>query len=172
MEMERGYRDRLADHLNPSCPIQVKISTTGGAVYDTFCFGLDAEDKISDEDYVIFYNQQRSPGGEILYSKEQNEAVYEVQLKKLPGRIAKLAFAISIDGEGTMSGVKAHRIQLVQNGEVRLEIGLNGSDFAEEKVIIGVELYYTREWRIGVVARGFNDGLSELLRRYEVRAES
>lgn len=171
MEMERGFRGRLADYFNPSCPIQVKITTTGGAVYDTFCFGLDAEDRISDDDYVIFYNQQRSPGGEIVYTKEHQESVYEVQLKKLPGRIAKLAFAISIDGEGTMHEIKAHRIQIVQNQEVRLEVGLDGTDFESEKVIIGVELYYTKEWRVAVVARGFNEGLQELLRRYHVETE-
>ncbi len=172
MEMERGFRGRLADYLNTSCPIQVKITTSGGAVYDTFCFGLDAEDKISDDEYVIFYNQLRSPGGEIVYSTDHSEAIYEVQLKKLPGRIAKLAFAISIDGEGTMHDVKAHRIQIVQNDEVRLEVGLEGADFGDEKVIIGIELYYTKEWRIAVVARGFNEGLSELLRRYNVQTES
>ena len=171
MEMERGFRGRLADYLNTSCPIEVKITTSGGAVYDTFCFGLDAEDKISDDGYVVFYNQKRSPGGEIVYRTEQQEATYEVQLKKLPGRIAKLAFAISIDGDGTMHEIGAHRIQIVQNGDVRLEVDLDGSDFEAERVIVGIELYYTKEWRVAVVARGFNDGLSELLRRYEIETE-
>ena len=171
MEMERGFRGRLADYLNTSCPIQVKITTSGGAVYDTFCFGLDADDKISDDGYVVFYNQKKSPGGEIIYRTDHSEAVYEVQLKKLPGRIAKLAFAISIDGEGTMHDIIAHRIQIVQNGDVRLEIGLDGTDFEEEKVIIGIVIYYTKEWRVAVVARGFNEGLSELLRRYEIETE-
>jgi stress response protein SCP2 len=169
MEMERGFRARLADYLNTSCPLQVKITTSGGAVYDTFCFGLDAEEKISDDGFVVFYNQGRSPGGEIVFRNEENEAVYEVQLKKLPGRIEKLAFAISIDGEGTMHEISAHRIQIVQNGEVRLEVSLDGSDFEQERAIIGIELYYTKEWRIAVVARGFNEGLKELLRLYEIK---
>ena len=169
--MERGFRTRLADYLNPSCPIQVKISTTGGAVYDTFCFGLNEEDTLSNDGYCVFYNQMQSPGGEIIYAMEDGEAVYQIQLKKLPGRISKLAFAISIDGSGTMKDIQDHRIRLMQNGEAKLEIELSGEDFQEEKVIIGIELYYTTEWRLAVVARGFNDGLQELLRRYHVETE-
>lgn len=166
MKIERGFRGKLEAYLNVAQPIQVRIATVGGAVYDTCCFGVDANEKLSDDRYMVFYNQPVSPGREISYTAQGNSADYQVNLTALPGAIAKLVFTVSVDGNGTMGQIQSHTIQICQNGQTVMELTLSGSDFQNEKAIIGIELYRKNVWRIAVVARGFNGGLGDLLKSF------
>ena len=165
-ELVRGFRGKLGDSLDISQPFTVKMQTVGGAVYDTCCFGVDAEDKLSDDRYMVFYNQTSSPAGEITYGDEGGVSGYTVSLGKLPPNIVKLVFTVSIDGEGTMGQIQNHSISIWQNGAEMMRLVLNGSDFANEKAIIGAEIYLKTVWRIAVVASGFNGGLADLLANY------
>ena len=166
MRMERGFRGKLDDYLSVDTPFQVKINTVGGAVYDTCCFCVDANEKLSDDRYMVFYNQPVSPGQEITYTAQGNAAEYAVQLTRLPAAMEKLVFTVSIDGSGTMGQIRSNTIQIVQNGQTVLETELHGSDFQNEKAIIGIEIYRKTVWRISLVARGFNGGLGDLLRSF------
>ena len=174
MNMERGFRCKLDDHVNTSQPIQVRIQTEGSAEYDTCCFGVDENEKLSDDRYMVFYNQPVSPGGEIHYAAQGNSADYQVNLASLPGSIAKLVFTVSIDGAGTMGQIRSHSICIMQNGRQILELSLSGRDFQNEKAIIGIEMYRKGVWRLSVVARGFNGGLGDLLKSFggEIAGES
>lgn len=172
LKMERGFRGKIEDYANISQPIQVRISTVGNAVYDTCCFGVDAQDKLSDDRYMIFYNQPASPAREIEYS--QNNDTYTLRLESLPQNVQKLVFTVSIDGNGTMGDIQNHSINIMQNGNSILELSLSGKDFSTEKAIIGIEIYRKGVWRVSVVARGFNGGLDALLKSYggEIAGES
>ena len=154
MRLERGFRGKLTDYLDVNQPIQVRLSTAGSAVYDTCCFGVDSAEKLSDDRYMVFYNQPNSPNNEISYSNQYNSAVYTVNLTRLPSNIAKLVFTVSIDGYGTMSQIQSHTIDIIQNGSTVMQLSLSGSDFQNEKAIIGIEIYNKTVWRVAVVARG------------------
>lgn len=166
MKMERGFRGKMNDHFNISEPIEVKLVTEGAATYDSCCFGVDKDDKLSDDRYMVFYNQPASPAGEIAFRSQGGEAVYQVNLSALPQSIEKLVFTVSIDGQGTMGQIHSHTIVLSQGGRIILDAALGGQDFRDERAIIGIELYRKGEWRISLVARGFNGGLAELLKAY------
>lgn len=166
MKMERGFRTKLESYISLAQPLTVRITTEGSAIYDTCCFGVDASGKLSDDRYMVFYNQPVTPQKEIQYTAQGNTANYQMQLQMLPESIAKLVFTVSIDGAGTMGEIQAHRIELLQNGQVVLELSLSGSDFQEEKAIIGLEIYRKDVWRVAVVARGFNGGLEALLKSF------
>ena len=164
--MQRGYRAKLDDHLDTGQPLQVRITTLGGAVYDTTCFGVDADEKLSDDRYMVFYNQLASPAGEITLTEKGNTAQFDVQLAKLPATINKLVFTVSIDGDGRMGQIQAHTVEIVQNGAPVLTIELTGKDFLNERAIISLEIYRKGVWRVNAVARGFNGGLSDLLANF------
>ncbi len=164
--MQRGYRAKLDDHLDTAQPLQVRITTQGGAVYDTTCFGVDAEEKLSDDRYMVFYNQLASPAGEIRLTNKGNTAVFDVQLSRLPASIDKLVFTVSIDGSGRMGQIQAHTVEIVQNDAAVLELVMNGKDFLNERAIISLEIYRKGVWRINAVARGFNGGLPDLLANF------
>ncbi|MDE6591693.1 MAG: VWA domain-containing protein [Oscillospiraceae bacterium] len=166
MKIERGFRGKLSDHFDPKLPVRIRMTTAGGAVYDTCCFGLDSGEKLSDDRYMIFYNQPASPANEITYKAQGGAFDYLVDVARLPESVAKLVFTVSIDGDGTMGQISSHSIQIYQGDALVLESVFNGSDFQNERAIIGLEIYRKNEWRISVVARGFDGGLVELLKKY------
>ena len=59
-------RDRLDKYVDINSEICVNMSTMGSAVYDFCCFGIDKEGKLSDDRYMIFYNQLVSPADEVF----------------------------------------------------------------------------------------------------------
>jgi stress response protein SCP2 len=144
----------------------VEIAISGPAEYDFCCFGVDAGDKLSDDRYMVFFNQTNSPGNEIIFSQAGKSAVYRVNLDRLPPSIAKLVFTVSIDGNGTMGAIGSCNLKLLQNNSAALQLDLTGKDFQNEKAIIAIEVYKKDVWRIAAVAGGFNGGLAELLKNY------
>ncbi len=156
MEMIRGFRGTV-----PFDEFTLHMTVEGGAVYDFACFGVDDDGRLSDDRYMIFYNQTQSPGSEITYDGSK----FTVRLSKLPASIAKLVFTVSIDGAGTMGEISSHTVTLEGAGEV-MTMKLSGRDFQNERAIISVEIYRKDNWRIAAVASGFDGGLRELLRHF------
>ena len=166
MNVQKGQRDKLEKYLNINQEIEVVMNVSGKAVYDFTCFGLDENSKLSDEEYMIFYNQMQSPKNEICYKSVGNETKFNINLNKLPGKIQKLAFTVSIDGAGNMGMIEGHTVQIRQNNNTLVELSLNGADFHSETAIISMEIYKKDVWRFSMLASGFNGGLGDLLRYY------
>ncbi|MCL2053064.1 MAG: VWA domain-containing protein [Oscillospiraceae bacterium] len=164
-DIQRGYRGKLSDSFDISKEITVSVSVSGAGEYDSCCFGVDAQDKLSDESYMIFYNQVSSPSREITLNGSGANTSYSVSLSKLPPHICKLVFTVSIDGDGVMGQLQKLSVTLSQGGN-SLVLNLSGSDFRDEKAVIAVELYKKEVWRVAAVASGFNGGLSALLKAY------
>ena len=162
MEIQRGFRDKLEKYFDPAQTFEVDMNVSGASVYDFSCFGVDSSDKLSDDRYMIFYNQTCSPNGEISYSPYTNGAKFSVNLSGLPASINKLVFTVSIDGSGTMGQINSHSVEIGRS----LTMKLSGSDFHDERAIISIEIYRKDTWRIGAVAAGFDGGLRELLKSY------
>lgn len=139
----------------------VNVVVTGNTEYDITCFGLDANDKLSDDRYMVFYNQTASPNNEIVM---QANGRFMVDLNRLPVTINKLVFTMNVDADSTstMGNVTALNFDC---GEYALD--LNGSNFSSEKAVIVSEIYRRNgQWKINMVARGFNGGLSALLANF------
>lgn len=166
MNIQRGFRDKLDNHLNTGKDFQVEMLIEGSAVYDFCCFGVDANNKLSDDRYMVFYNQPNSPAREMCYAECKGGAKFALSLAKLPAGINKLVFTVSIDGTGTMHDIKSHILRVKQGLSSTLELSLCGNDFRTEKAIISIEIYRKDGWRIAAVASGFNGGLGDLLRAY------
>ena len=166
MNTQKGQRDKLDKYLNVNQRIDVVMNVSGPSVYDFTCFGLDANGKLSDDSYMIFYNQTSSPEGAISYTNGGNRAVFAINLSALPAKIQKLAFTISIDGSGDMGMIHSHTVQIMQNNQSALELALSGLNFQREKAIITMEIYKKDIWRFSMTASGFNGGLGDLLRNY------
>lgn len=166
MDFTRGMRDKLGKYINVNSDILIDMNITGSSVYDFCCFGIDSNGKLSDDRYMIFYNQTCSPNNEITYEPGSNSARFKVNLSRLPSSISRLVFTVSIDGNGTMGDIAKHSFILSQDSDNKISLNLSGTDFNQEKAIISVEVYMKDEWRISAVANGFNGGLSALLAAY------
>lgn len=167
MLVQRGFRDKLVNcGIDIDTPFEVVISVKGNATYDICCFGVNEEEKLVDEDYMIFYNQSQTPNGDIKYIEAHNKATFQLNLGALPEYIHKLVFTVSIDGEGTVAEMSEHHFRLCQNGKEFFHFVIDGSHFENELIFISGEIYKKKEWRVGAVASGYNFGLPGMLNYY------
>ena len=158
----RGQKGKLADlGAGSSFTVDLDIHAPGFAV-DVSCFGLDSADKLSDDRYMVFYNQLASPG-EAVRLTLGTPARFQVNLDALPASIAKLVFVAAIDGAQTMRALGASSLSLGN----ALRFPWSGADFGDEKAVIVAEIYRRDgQWRFGAVGQGFNGGLSALLKHF------
>lgn len=163
MQFVKGMRDKIQNYFDETETFTVEMEVFGSAIYDCCCFGVDDKGKLSDEDYMIFYNQTSSPKNEITYTKSENKSVFEINLAKLPDKIVRLVFTVSIDGDGIMAEADGLCLKIKQNKTEYITIQNAKADFAKEKAFISTEIYQKNGWRVAAISSGFNGGLSSLL---------
>ncbi len=158
--------------------IRLDIFINSHDTIDISCFGVNSEDKLSDDRYFVFYNQKSSPNSEIVNSKNGNIEIFDVKLNLLPSFINKLVFVATLDGAGNFSTIQNSYFKLssknnklfglVGNGtDEHFNFRFNGSLFEKEKAIIISEMYRKDGvWRLNSFAQGFNGGLSALLKHF------
>lgn len=166
MDLQRGMRDKLENHIDVNSVFDVKMKVDGSDKYSFFCFGVDSDNKITDENYVIFHNRRLSHNSEIMYSSSENSADFRVNLSALPVSINKLVFAVIVDGDSLIRNIVSHIFSIYQNDSNILDFQLNGDDFRMEKAVVTAEIYKKDVWRISAVAMGFNDGFNDLIKSY------
>lgn len=172
--LQRGQKMKLADLLHRGA-FQVKVMVkmaTGEA--DLACFGVDAQQKLSDDRYFIFYNQLQSPEGALKIDISTASTVFDIDLQKLPNSIQKLVFTVTAEEVG-MAALQDGQMQIIQNNEIVETFSFCGKDFDQQKAIILCEVYQKdNQWRLSMVVNGFNAGLSALLAHFggeEVKEE-
>lgn len=159
----RGQKGKLADlGCGTQFPVDVEISLPGASV-DVSCFGLDANEKLSDERFMVFYNQLTAPGDAVKLDLSAGKARFAVNLDALPDAITQLVFVAAIDGTATMRSIGPSRLTLGS----AVEFPLNAAVFGDEKAVILANIYRKEGvWRFGAVGQGFNGGLSALLAHF------
>ena len=173
--MVKGWKDKLGNYINLNENIFVDMKAKGNAEYDFCCFGVDGNGKLSDDRYMIFYNQKTSPKAEVSEEDIADGVRYTLNLSTIPDFINRLVFTVSIDGNKTMGEMNSLETKVYQSGAKDIEMTLGGNDFSNEKAVIVLEIYRKDVWRIGCVASGFDGGLSALLKYFggeEVNDES
>lgn len=164
--MIRGWKDKLEKYVNLNEEIFVDMKVRGNAEYDFCCFGVDPAEKLSDDRYMVFYNQRQSPDGEISSEDIEGGVRFKLNLSKLPEKINRLIFTLSIDGTQTVGEMQSLTTKVYQAGKDSIDLELTGKDFSNERAVIVIEIYRKDTWRIGFVAGGFDGGLSALLAHF------
>ncbi|WP_052352943.1 TerD family protein [Neobacillus dielmonensis] len=165
-EMIRGEKVTLSTYT-PDFQLQVEVHIESSTEIDIACFGLSEANLLSDERYMIFYNQTQSPNQEIeLLSYKSGNGKFLIDLSNLPSTIQHIVFTAAIDGEGSMSMIEKGSIIISAKGHPILNYPLKSSDFKTEKAIILSEIYYKSFWKVAAVGRGFNGGLAALIQHF------
>lgn len=161
--LQQGQRVSIAS-LAPSNKISVAITLSSPHTIDLACFGIDAQGKMSDDRYMVFFNQPVSPCGAI---RQVGHAEFSMDLSAVPASIDKLVLTASIDGAGAMRDIKPSFFTVQEGGSVKATCNFGGETFAAEKAIMLAEVYRKNgEWRLNIVLQGFNDGLDALVRHF------
>jgi tellurite resistance protein TerA len=168
MKLQKGQRSALSQ-LGIQSNFEVLINITGlSTPIDFACFALNAEQKLVNDDYMIFFNQRRSPCQAIeLVLLSDNNACYSCQLNKLPAQVNRFVFTATVENTHTLHDIQSGYIQLRYQQQVLAEFKFNSADFVQEKAVILIEFYRKQnEWRMNTVCQGFNGGLAALVTHF------
>lgn len=164
----KGEKVKLED-LGVGAEFEIRIACQlSRAMPDISCFGVDADGKLSDDRYFVFYNQPASPEKAIEIKGHSGGAdqIFSVRLKMLPPTIVRLVFVASLDASATFSDLSSGCFELMGPNGPEASFQFSGQDFAAEKAIIIGEVYLKSVWRAAAVGQGFNGGLSALLKHF------
>ncbi|MES4904704.1 MULTISPECIES: TerD family protein [unclassified Streptomyces] len=167
-EFQRGHKAKLSD-LTAGRDLYVGVQIAGpGLTFDISCFGLDADERLSDDRYFIFFNQPKSPEEAIqqLGPQAGDTESFRVTLDGIPSHIHKLSFTATIDGAGQMSQVGPGYIRVVAGGEEVVRYSFTGAEFSTERAVMLGDFYLKDVWRFAAVGQGFDGGLDALLKNF------
>ncbi|MGW7280920.1 TerD family protein [Streptomyces sp. NPDC054844] len=167
-EFQRGHKARISD-LTAGTDLYVGVQISGpGLSFDISCFGLDADERLSDDRFFVFFNQPKTPEGSIqlLGAQAGDTESFRVTLDRIPPQVQKLSFTATIDGAGQMSQVGPGYIRIVAGGEEVARYPFSGSEFSTERAVMLGDFYLKDVWRFAAVGQGFDGGLDALLRNF------
>ncbi|AOT60935.1 TerD family protein [Streptomyces rubrolavendulae] len=167
-EFQRGHKARISD-LTAGTDLYVGVQIGGpGLTFDISCFGLDADERLSDDRYFVFFNQPKSPEESIqlLGAQAGDTESFRVTLDRVPDSIHKLSFTATIDGAGQMSQVGPGYIRIVAGGEEVARYAFGGAEFSTERAVMLGDFYRKDGWRFAAVGQGFDGGLEALLKNF------
>ncbi|MFI5753751.1 TerD family protein [Streptomyces sp. NPDC051569] len=167
-EFQRGHKAKVSD-LTPGTDLYVGVRIAApGLTFDISCFGLDADERLSDDRYFIFFNQPKSPeeSVQLLGAQAGDTESFRVTLDRVPAQIHKLSFTATIDGSGQMSQVGPGYIRIVAGGEEVVRYAFTGSEFTTERAVMLGDFYRKDVWRFAAVGQGFDGGLDALLQNF------
>ncbi|MFK4143919.1 TerD family protein [Streptomyces sp. NPDC004065] len=167
-EFQRGHKARISD-LTAGTDLYVGVQISApGLSFDISCFGLDADERLSDDRYFVFFNQPKSPEEaiQLLGPQAGDTESFRVTLDRVPPRIQKLSFTATIDGAGQMSQINPGYLRIVAGGEEVARYTFNGSEFSTERAVMLGDFYLKDVWRFAAVGQGFDGGLEALLKNF------
>ncbi|MEV0963449.1 MULTISPECIES: TerD family protein [unclassified Streptomyces] len=167
-EFQRGHKAKISD-LTPGTDLYVGVQISApGLSFDISCFGLDADERLSDDRYFVFFNQPKSPeeSVQLLGAQAGDTESFRVTLDRLPAHIHRLSFTATIDGSGHMSQIGPGYIRIVAGGEEVVRYAFTGSEFSTERAVMLGDFYLRDVWRFAAVGQGFDGGLDALLKNF------
>lgn len=171
MLLVRGQKVKLVDlssEITNQLRVNISVDMPVGMVLCIACLGIDAKNTLIDKKYFIYRNQKSSPCGSLisLGSKSGDMEQFQIDFSIMPSTINKVAFIISIDGNGLISEIKEGTIRLLSRSSELAQFTFTNSEFTNEKAIIVGELYFKELWRFASIGQGFNGGLITLLKHF------
>ncbi|MET9107661.1 TerD family protein, partial [Streptomyces zhihengii] len=167
-EFQRGHKAKISD-LTPGTDLYVGVQVAApGLTFDISCFGLDANEQLSDDRYFIFFNQPKSPEESIqlLGAQAGDTESFRVTLDRIPANVHRLSFTATIDGAGQMSQIGPGYIRIVAGGQEVVRYAFDGSEFSTERAVMLGDFYLKDVWRFAAIGQGFDGGLEALLKNF------
>ncbi|MEW2544764.1 TerD family protein [Streptomyces sp. NPDC047002] len=167
-EFQRGHKAKVSD-LTAGTDLYVGVQIAGpGLTFDISCFGLDADERLSDDRYFVFFNQPASPEESVrlLGAQAGDTESFRVTLDRVPEAVHRLSFTATVDGAGQMSQIGPGYIRIVAGGDEVVRYAFTGAEFSTERAVMLGDFYRKDVWRFAAVGQGFDGGLEALLKHF------
>ena len=150
---------------------------------DASAFMLGSNKKLPQDEFFVFYNNQKSPDGAVESSGDDltggnsdggDDETLTVDLTKVDPRIEEIIFTVTIheaiarkQNFGQVSNAYIRVVDTANNNElIRYDLG---EDFSIETAVVVGELYRNgSEWKFNAVGSGFQGGLTALCGNYGI----
>ncbi|WP_252090800.1 VWA domain-containing protein [Pseudomonas sp. MWU13-3659] len=164
MQINQGQRLPLSNLIQGQA-LSFSLNIASPHTVDCACFGLDAQGKLSDDRYMVFFNQPASPCASV---RQAMPGEFALDLARLPASIERLVFTAAIDGHGAMRDLQASTFTIKDaGGRAVATCPFSGATFANEKAIMVADIYRKDgQWRLMSNLQGFNEGLAALVRHF------
>jgi stress response protein SCP2 len=168
---QRAKLSQLSDNTN-HLAVEVSLQSARVPVFDFVCFGIDERGQLSDDRYMVFFNQLAAPDDAVtLRQLSEQKAEFEVHLDQVPPQIVRLVFTVSVDGTGEMKDLDSGLLSVQEVGpsgdKTLLQYRFTGADFQTETALMLAEIYRKDgEWRVWAQGQGFAGNLGALLRHF------
>ncbi|MFC1430387.1 TerD family protein [Streptacidiphilus sp. N1-3] len=168
-DLAKGARVRLSELTGDS---ELRLGVTldaPGVAFDFSVFGLDADERLSDDRYFVFFNQPASPENaiELLSPQDGDQASFRLRLDSVPAQVHRMALTATLDGDGTMAQVSSGHVRLLAGGQEVVRYSFTGTEFSTERAVMLADVYRRAgAWSIVAVGQGFDGGLQALLENY------
>lgn len=166
-QFSRGQKAQLSA-VTQGTDLYVGIAINAPGEWDISCFGLDGDDRLSDDRYFVFFNQPTSPekSVQLLGPQSGDTQAFRVSLDQVPASIGRLSFCAALDGVGSAAAIASGYLRIVVAGTEVLRYSFTGADFTSERAVMIGDLYRKGVWRVAAIGQGFQGGLAELIRSY------
>lgn len=169
LSLIRGQKIKLDDLLQGQNSFYIHIQYQANFNLDIASFGLDPQYKLSDERYMTFYNQPKTPCQAVQLTDNQVQSShFMIDLEKLPQVIQHLVMTAAIDGQAIMSQTQQITVQILNlQQQVVAEFRLDGHMFDQERAAMLIEIYRKDNiWRLAANGQGFSAGLDALIQHF------
>jgi stress response protein SCP2/uncharacterized protein (AIM24 family) len=168
-DLAKGARVRLSE-LTSDLELRLGVTLDApGVAFDFSVFGLDADERLSDDRYFVFFNQPASPENaiELLSPQDGDQASFRLRLDSVPAQVHRMALTATLDGDGTMGQVSSGHVRLLAGGQEVVRYSFTGAEFSTERAVMLADVYRRADaWSIVAVGQGFDGGLQALLENY------
>ncbi|BFN00568.1 hypothetical protein MOXK02_21260 [Moraxella sp. K02] len=145
---------------------KIKLSASSPADFDVALFGLDKDLKLSNEDYMIFYNQPLSPCHSLeLVDHTKNFASFRANLHTLNSQIQHLFLTLTTDSHQPISKISNLHIQLYNKQHLINKFEINTNPFQQQQSILLFRLdKVDGTWILKPTNQGFDGDLADLVK--------
>ena len=157
-----------ANHLLASGGlVNITVSwTSAPGDLDVACFMLGANDKVSSDDWMVFYNQPAAPDNVVQMQGGDKMVTFEVDLDKIPAAISRCCFTTTLDGGGTVGAIESLTLRA---SAAETAITVMPAQLGRERALMLADLYrHGNGWKLRSVAQGFDGGLAPLASHFGV----
>lgn len=160
MQLQRGEKRGLSDlGIGTKCSVKIDFGLEG---IDIAAFGLNADKKIVDDNYVVLFSNLSSPEGAIKLNAYSDTATFNLELDRLPTAVDRIVLTATHDSQPVANSRPL--IVSIDGGKALFDVA---QYLTAEKAIMLVEFYrHSSGWRLGTVGAGFNGGLAALVTHF------
>jgi DNA polymerase III subunit epsilon len=161
----------IADH-GTEWTFRASWTQTTTCEVDLVAFLLDGEERVSDDDDFVFYNQPDALGAQ-LSAEGPNEQAVTLRLDALPEHCRRIVIAAAIDGDAiTFGEVGAIELDATPGPEAATAARATLDAATTERTLRLAEIYLRGEtWRLRSVGQGYDTGLAELAAGFGVQVD-